>query len=368
MRARPRVLVITPDFPPARGGVQLLIDRIVRHGRRAETHVVTIGDAQARAWDAEHSAAVTRSPRLFTHRAAVLGMNATAVREALRFRPDVVLAAHIVASPAARAIATLLGVPTVLYLYAKEVGSSPRLASFAVRHATAIIAISAYCRELALGVGASPDRLRLVPPGVDVVQGQRVERLDTPTVVTTARLEDHYKGHDVLVRALPLIRARVPGTQWVVIGDGPIRADISRLAVANRVEDAVKLMGSVSDEDRNWWLDRGHVFAMPSRLPAGQAAGEGFGIVYLEAGLHGMPVVAGGVGGAVDAVRHGETGLLVDPTSSVEVADAIADLLQDRARAQAMGDAGRAHAQEFGWDRIVPRVEEILMEVAGRPA
>jgi phosphatidylinositol alpha-1,6-mannosyltransferase len=366
MSRRPRVLVITPDFPPARGGIQLLIERIVRHAERVEPHVVTIGDAAARAFDSGQPVSVTRSRAMSSHRAAVLGLNAVALCEALRFRPDVVLAAHIVAAPAAWAITKALGVPVVLYLYAKEIGASPRLASLAVRNVAAAIVISEYCRTLALGVGARPERLHLVPPGVDVVDGERVARLDTPTIVTTARLEDRYKGHDVLVRALPLVRARVPGAEWVVVGDGPVSADISRLAEANRVSDAVKLMGSMSDVDRNWWLDRSHVFAMPSRLPAGRSAGEGFGIVYLEAGLHGVPVVAGGVGGALDAVRHGSTGLLVDPTSAVDVADAIADLLEDRPRAEAMGEAGREHARRFGWDRIVPQVEDVLLDAAGR--
>jgi phosphatidylinositol alpha-1,6-mannosyltransferase len=365
MSRRPRVLVITPDFPPARGGIQLLIDRIVRHAERIESHVITVGDAAARAWDAEQPTSVVRTPRLLTHRGAVLGLNAFAVREAVRFRPDVVLAAHIVAGPAAWAITTLLGIPVVLYLYAKEIGSSPRLASFAVRNCAAAIVISDYTRDLALAAGARPEQLRKVPPGVDIVEGERVPRRETPTILTIARLEDRYKGHDVLVRALPLVRARVPGAEWVVVGDGPVREDVRRLAEANMVGDAIKLMGSVSDADRNWWLDRSHVFAMPSRLPAGRSAGEGFGIVYLEAGLHGVPVVAGGVGGAIDAVRAGETGLLVDPTSTIEVADAIADLLEDRDRADAMGEAGRVHARRFGWDQIVPQVEDVLLETAG---
>jgi phosphatidylinositol alpha-1,6-mannosyltransferase len=366
MSRRPRVLVITPDFPPARGGIQLLINRIVRHAERVESRVVTIGDGAARAWDSEQGMSVIRSRAMLTHRGAVLGLNALALREALRFRPDVVLAAHIVASPAAWAITTMLGVPIVLYLYAKEVGASPRLTSFALRHSTAAIVISDYTRDLALAAGARPEQLRKIPPGVDIVDVERVPRLDTPTILTIARLEDRYKGHDVLVRALPLIRARVPDAQWVVVGDGSVRADICRLAAAHRVTDAVKLIGSVSDADRNWWLDRSHVFAMPSRLPAGRSAGEGFGIVYLEAGLHGVPVVAGGVGGALDAIRDGETGLLVDPTSPLEVADAIADLLEDRERARALGEAGREYARRFSWDRIVPQVEDVLLEVAGR--
>ena len=87
---------------------------------------------------------------------------------------------------------------------------------------------------------------------------------------------------------------------------------------------------------------RAQLLAMPSRLPAGGFAGEGFGIVYLEAGAYGKPVVAGNVGGALDAVRDGETGLLVDPLDPLAVAEAIATLLSDRELAGRLGEGGRA--------------------------
>lgn len=364
MSRKLRVLVLTPDFPPARGGIQLLVHRIVHHAERLETRVVTIGDAAGRAWDARCAPGTVRAPRLPSHRLSIVGFNATAVAEARRFRPDVVLAAHIVAAPAAFAICRVLRVPSVLYLYAKEIGASPGLSRFALRHSSLAIVISEYTRQLALEAGARPERLRTIPPGVDVVPFNSVTRHERPTVLTIARLEDHYKGHDVMVRALPLVRARVPRAQWAIIGDGPLRATIHRLVHANHVEDGIRLLGSVSDDERDWWLDRSHVFCMPSRLPAGRSAGEGFGIVYLEAGLHGVPAVAGNVGGAVDAVEHGKTGLLVDPSSALAIADGLADLLLDEKRREAMGRAGRERALTFGWENIVPRVEDVLFEAA----
>ena len=84
---------------------------------------------------------------------------------------------------------------------------------------------------------------------------------------------------------------------------------------------------------------------MPSRLPGGRFAGEGFGIVFLEAGLHELPVVAGDVGGARDAVVDGETGLLVDPTDHVALAGALTELLTDPERAARLGRAGAARAR-----------------------
>ena len=134
--------------------------------------------------------------------------------------------------------------------------------------------------------------------------GGSSRRAARPTVVTVARLRDCYKGHDVLMRAMPLIRARVPDAQWIVIGDGPLRPELEREAAAPWPRRLRRFTGEVADAERDEWLDRAHVFAMPSRLRAGGGGGEGFGIVYLEAGAHGLPVVAGNVGGARSTLSY----------------------------------------------------------------
>lgn len=363
--ASARVLAITPDYPPAMGGIQLLFHRVLKHATRLTTRVVTITPPSTNGAEMSDAEAVRRVRSLPDHRLEVAAMNALAIREGYRFRPDVVFCAHIVASPAAALLSRVLDVPVVLYVHGKEVGASPGVARFALRHSTAIVAVSRYTRALALAAGAQSERIHVIPPGVDIVARSGEPRRDRPTIITVARLEDRYKGHDVMVRALPLVRSRVPEVQWMVVGNGQLREEIVELAAANGIGDSVVMLGSVDDAERNRWLDRAHIFAMPSRLPSGRAAGEGFGIVYLEAGVHGLPVVAGDVGGALDAVVHGQTGLLVNPTDNVAVADALTDLLLDRPRAERMGEAGARRASEYSWPRISARVEELLLSVAG---
>jgi phosphatidylinositol alpha-1,6-mannosyltransferase len=363
----PRVLVLSPDFPPLPGGIQVLVHRVVSNTTRLTPRVVTL-DAPGVDTNGVSDGLDVR--RVRTTRAlrqlTILSLNAGAVRQAVEFRPDVVLSAHIVTSPAAAAIKHLLRVPFVQYFHAKEIGAKPALARFAARQAEASITVSRYTRELAVGVGGDRERMHRIPPGVDVPETLDRAANGRPTLLTIARLEDRYKGHDVVMRAMPLIRARVPDMQWVIIGDGPLRKGLQRLAAAQGVAGHVLFAGAVSDAERDDWLRQAHVFTMPSRLPAGQFAGEGFGIVYLEANAREIPVVAGHVGGALDAVVDGETGLLVDPTDHVAVAEAIAGLLSDRDRAASLGAAGRARAHEFAWPRIARRVEDLLLDVAGR--
>ena len=152
---------------------------------------------------------------------------------------------------------------------------------------------------------------------------------------------------------------------WVVLGDGTLRPGIEALARSYGVASSICFEGTVSDEQRNAWLRRTHVLAMPSRLTAGGFAGEGFGIAYLEAGAYGKPVVAGNVGGALDAVLDGQTGLLVDPLDEVAVAEAIATLLLDPELARRLGTAGRRRAQEFAWPAIIERLQDTLLEQLG---
>jgi phosphatidylinositol alpha-1,6-mannosyltransferase len=147
----------------------------------------------------------------------------------------------------------------------------------------------------------------------------------------------------------------------VVIGDGPLHAELVELARTRGVSDMIVFTGPLSDDERDAWLDRAHVFVMPSRLPPRGRGGEGFGIVYLEAAAHSLPVVAGKVAGAVDAVDDGNTGLLVDPTSPTAVADAVLELLLDRRKADALGRAGAARAADFAWPKVAARVEDVLL-------
>ena len=363
---RPRVLVITPDFPPAKGGIQILAHRIVSSFEEIDPVVVTLGHPDASAFDRSLGFPTMRSPgqvgsRPFT----VLGLNVAGVALALRQTPDVVLSTHIVASPAAAWIRHQLGVPFVQYVHAKEVGAKPGLARFALTRADRVVTVSRYTHRLAMAAGARPERVALINPGVDMPSAARPERSPhhPPTVLTISRLDDRYKGHDVLLQAMPLVRAEVPDARWRVIGDGPIRAMLRDRARTGGLASAVQFLGSVTDTVRDHELAHADVFCMVSRLPAGRFAGEGFGIVYLEASAHCLPIVAGAAGGATDAVVHGETGLLVDPEDHVAVADALVTLLRDHELSARLGSQGRARAASFTWQKAGARVEDELLRL-----
>ena len=359
-----KVMFITPDYPPKHGGIQVLVHRVATHLAGHETLVVTPDAPGGSEFDRGSETRVRRvRMRLPSRAGQIAALNAAAVAEGIAFRPDVVVSAHIVTSPAAAAISTVTGAPFVQYLYASEVHDRERLARFAVRRAAAVVAISAHTASLARAVGADPAGLHVIPPGVDLPDQAPNGSPRRPAILTISRLEERYKGHDVMIRALPIVTSQVPDAEWVVVGDGPLRPHLEDLAAATGVAGSVRWLGRVDDDERDRWLRSASVFAMPSRLGAGGSGGEGFGIVCMEASAHGVPVVAGDAGGTTDSVVDGETGVLVDATDHIAVAGAITDLLRDPARAEEMGRAGVERADDFAWRHVAARVERLLETV-----
>jgi phosphatidylinositol alpha-1,6-mannosyltransferase len=212
--------------------------------------------------------------------------------------------------------------------------------------------------------------LRRLAPGVDVdkfhpdVDGSAVRRRhglsDRPVVVCVSRLVPR-KGQDMLIRALPEIRRRVPGAALLLVSGGPYRKTLERLARENEVASDVVFTGSVPWAELPDHYAAGDVYAMPCRTRAAGLDVEGLGIVYLEASATGLPVVGGDSGGAPDAVRDGETGYVVGGADVPAIATRVAELLADPVRAKAMGAAGRAWVEaEWRWETQAARLTDLL--------
>jgi phosphatidylinositol alpha-1,6-mannosyltransferase len=324
---------------------------------------MTLAHPGAASFDVDVPGTVRRlSLNGYDQRLRMAALNAYAVATGLRWKPTRILNMHITLAPAAVALSRALGIPYVQYLHADEAITRPRVAAFALKFAHRTIAVSAHTRQLAVDAGADAASIEVIPPGVDVPAEAQLQRRAPPTVITVSRLADRYKGHDVMIEAMRSVRERVAGARWLVVGDGPLRSEFEASAGAVLGESA-SFLGAVSNEERDRLLGKAHVFAMPSRLDPG-SGGEGFGIAYTEASAHGLPVVAGNVGGAVDAVVDGETGLLVDPRDPGAIADALVRLLEDTPLRERLGAAGRQRAGELAWPRIASRVSAVVQEAS----
>ncbi len=239
--------------------------------------------------------------------------------------------------------------------------------------AEVLVAISRFTHDLAcdvlreLGLPERTGRVRVVPlgtdpgvfrPGLDPVP--LAERYGLPAgrwLLTVARLVPH-KGIDTTIKALALLAPRHPDLRYAIVGQGAYRPALESLAREHGVGDRVHFLADMSDVDLPLAYAMAEVYVGVSRLTARDV--EGFGIALLEASASGKPVVAGRSGGMPDAVREGETGLLVDPEDAESVARTIEALLEDPARGRALGAAGRRAVESFyNWPRVVADLRAI---------
>jgi phosphatidylinositol alpha-1,6-mannosyltransferase len=373
-----RVLLVTNDFPPRRGGIQSYLEAFAGHLVAAGHHELTV---YAPAWkgaeDYDRAAAyeVVRHPgTLMLPEPSVAG------------RMRALIAAHDIDTVwfgAAAPLALLTPVArragaarAVASTHGHEVGWSmlpvARQALRRIGDDTDVVTfISRYTRGRFASAFGRHAALEHLPPGVDTDRfapddgarralRDRYRLGERPVVVCVSRLVPR-KGQDMLIRALPEIRRRVPGTVLVIVGGGPHREALDTLARRYGVTEHVRLTGGVPAGELPAHHALADVFAMPCRTRGAGLDVEGLGIVYLEASATGVPVVAGRSGGAPETVRDGETGLVVDGTDVAAIAAAVGDLLSDPPRAAAMGAAGRAWVlDQWQWPTRAARLAELL--------
>jgi len=368
-----RVLLLTIDFPPARGGVQKLLAKLASGlaGSWQVTVVTPATDGDA-AWDRAQPYTVIRSLPLTRGTLSLVGLQARALLEILRRRPQVIVCGHVLLGPWCRVVSVLLRVPYVAMAYAYEI-RAPRMqaiARVALRGARRVVTISQFSRRAVEAHGIAPDKVSVIHPGA-VVEGRAIESepddaeaAGARVLLSVGRLVDAYKGHDMVIRALPMILARVPTARYVVVGDGPLRRHLERLAVSLSVSHAVRFVGHASDAEVDGWYRRCEVFVLAARESGVSGGAEGYGIVFVEANLHGKPVVGGRSGGIPDAVIDGQTGILVDPLDPADIADAITRLLTEPELAARLGRDGRRRAlDELTWPRYTERFARLLTQV-----
>ena len=371
----PRTLLVTNDFPPRPGGIQQFVHNLALRQPAGSVVVYASTWRGAGKFDAEQPfevvrestgvllptpAVARRAARLAREHdcdtvwfgaAAPLGLLAAGLRRRAGIRRAVAQThGHEVgwaALPGARGLLRRIGdgVDVVTYL-----GAYTRVRLDRVLHGRTDL------HRLAPGVDVDAYH-----PGVDGGAVRARHGLgDRPVVVCVSRLVPR-KGQDTLIRALPQVRRRVPDAVLLVVGGGPYRPTLHRLAREAGVESAVVFTGSVPWEELPAHYAAGDVYAMPCRTRGGGLDVEGLGIVYLEASATGLPVLAGDSGGAPDAVREGETGYVVGGRDVPAIADRLAGLLADPDRARAMGAAGRAWVErEWRWETKAARLTELL--------
>ena len=385
------VLILCDRFAPMVGGSEKMLLDIARGllqaGHRVNVLTPEGDESVAARFDANEPYHIIRSStwaKLFrmgaskhklANRAARLLIVPLVLRQALKFRDaDMLIVGHVLPLGTVASLLKRLRpkIKTIVMTYGEDItvySRGTRMRTMLISALTAADSITCLTQSSAeeiAGLDASlQTRTHVVPPAVSEPPPPTAQQLDTlrqehglqgnRILLTLSRLTPR-KGIDVTLRAVALLRARYPDLIYLVCGEGSDATRLHQLVGELHIADMVRFAGHASPYVYSFC----DVFCMPNRqMPDGER--EGFGIVFLEANLAGKPVIGGRSGGAVDAIVHEETGLLVDPQSPDEVAAAISRLLDDRTFADRLGKDGRQRAlTKFSTEAFVGRYLDLI--------
>jgi phosphatidylinositol alpha-1,6-mannosyltransferase len=381
----PRSLFVTNDFPPRVGGAQTYYWNMIQTLDPGEVVIVAPAHRDAAAFDATHPYTVIRTA-------------GTAVRPA----PSVErLCERLIAEHDLELLqlghplpAGVLGpwlrrtarVPYVIFLGGAEItvpGAVPgvaRLLEWVLAESSLLFTVSQYTADQAVRLSGGLARAEVLRPALDVQRyalTQVADALaaraalgldDAPLVVCVGRLVPR-KGQDMLIAALAGLNGAFPDARLALVGGGRLADELRRRAAAAGLADRVILPGEVPAGELSLWLQAADVFAGPSRTRFRGLEVEGFGIVYAEAALTGLPVIAGRSGGASEAVVEGETGFVVDAHKPDELVAVLGRVLSMSSKERRrMGARGRLlalsrHAPEVA----AARYHDLLRRAVASP-
>ena len=250
--------------------------------------------------------------------------------------------------------------------YGVEVWSPlPAISRWALQRADLVTGISAHTNEMLRTVqGVGPGRIGLLPPALDPSQepGPGVEaRRDGPLlrVLTVSRLDvlDPYKGIEQVLAAVDSLKDRFPTLRYTIVGEGSDRARLEGLAANMGLGERVEFLGSVDDATLRNVYAGSDLFILPSMR-------EGFGIVYLEAMAHGVPVVGIDCAGTRDVIRDGFNGAMLAGEDRQAMVERLSALLRDAALRRRLGENGREFAKTFSLETFYSRVAAFVEQEA----
>jgi len=390
----PKTFLLTDEFPPMQTGVARMMGEIARRYPRGELLVSTGRHRDSQDADARFTGAVidrlpipTRTLKtlpgllLWSRRVSTLArQHKPGFAWCDSIRPCAYPAKWVHERVGVKYGVLVHGGDLLKELHAIHHSPLGRRTSKALLgSAAAVVANSQWTREQAqkvlreLGLDPLAEQVKVVPlgtdpdqfrPGLDAREVRERYRLNgDPWVITVARLET-YKGIDMALKAVAECRRGGFTVNYLVVGAGKKKKTYQKLAEDLDIAAAVRFVGNVPEPDLPLLLNASAAYIGVSRRADGTRV-EGFGVALAEASACGLPVIAGQSGGLAEAVRDGETGLVVDPDDPAAVAAALKRLLEDQLLARRLGQGGRKAIETFyNWDRVIRDLRDIESQVS----
>ena len=228
-----------------------------------------------------------------------------------------------------------------------------------------IVSNSQYTKDLAINLGVNEDKINVINPGVFPVKEVNKEKIKeaeklfnnkSPRLITVSRF-DKRKNHEKIIMALRNMKQIYPNIIYTCIGYGEEEENIKKLVNELDLRGQVIFLKDITDDLKNALVAQSNVFVMPSIIY--KKSVEGFGIAYVEAAQYGIPSIGGEDGGASDAIKDKETGIICDGNDLEEIYSSI-DLILKNNLYKELGKKAKEYATKFEWDNIIKEYLKIL--------
>ena len=362
-------LVVTRNFPPDIGGIQILMgglsESLLNHG---PVKVFAYEFPNSKIFDSKSSMDIERIKGLKFFR---------------KYRKANLVNNYLNENSNIRAILTdhwkslellkeeyLNKSKTICLLHSKEINHevdsllNKRLIK-STNKANFVIANSNFTKELAIRVGIKPSKIRVIFPGIHQPriienkfkeEAKKIFKDSFPKIITVARLEKR-KSHDKILMAVKNLKNKFPKIKYVSIGFGNEEDNLIKLTKKLSIETEVIFIKNIEENLKLALIEESNLFLMPSRID--NKSVEGFGISYIEAASCGVGSIGGKDGGASDAILHNETGLICDGNNLDSIYENIIDFFTNDKFIN-FGKTAKKFSENFYWNKVVKKYLKLI--------
>lgn len=364
--AHKRILVLTENFPPISGGSGRWFWEL--YSRLPKEHIFILANEhpEAAAFDASKDMNIIRMPLSCPEwglkSLAGLSFYFNTVRALRRIvkqhRIDEIHCGRVIhEGVSAWLLSVFTGIPYICYVHGEDVETAATsrehdlMVKQVCKGAKYLICNSHNSASIVKRLGYAGDsKMHVLHPGVDATKfcpapldeafRAKMGWTDKFVILTVGRLQKR-KGQDKMIEAMPEIAKIHPNVLYVIVGHGDCLQDLQSSTQQLGLDDQVKFLTSLNDQDMIQCYQQCDLFILPNRTINSDI--EGFGMVLVEAQSCAKPVIAGDSGGTKETMIIGATGLVIDCTEASSIAPAVVELISDSERMASMGVAGREH-------------------------
>tara|TARA_Y100000590_G_scaffold449075_1_gene586653 strand:+ start:170 stop:1252 length:1083 start_codon:yes stop_codon:yes gene_type:complete len=228
-----------------------------------------------------------------------------------------------------------------------------------------VISNSEYTKNLAIDIGIDQNKIIVINPGIfppkdleksAIKKAEEILQEKSPRLITVSRF-DKRKNHEKIIMALKNLKQIYPNIVYICIGYGEEEENIKNLSKELQLNNNIIFLKNIDQDLKNALISKSNVFVMPSIIH--KTSVEGFGISYVEAAQYGIPSIGGVDGGASDAIKHNETGLICDGKNLNDIYSSIDLILKNNSYLQ-LGKKAKEYSLNFHWEKIVKDYLKVL--------